>query len=99
MEIYFHTNLDEAQGDVRGLGLEQDSAWKKQFGIPPIGSLIQFNFRKAGKVGQFHYDLEVKNLTFNPENNKVIVLLGIPSYSGMSIATWTTWIREFKDKV
>jgi hypothetical protein len=95
MHIYFHTNLDEAQPDVRGMNAPgNDYHWPPEFGIPAVDSEVVFEFWRDNR--RLGYHLRVCAVRYVLERKTVNVELHMPTAPHQSIAEWTTWFRRHR---
>ncbi len=90
--IRFHTNLDEAQGDVSRLA----DMWPDNI-VPRVGEHLKLEFRRDGRR---YYELRVVQVRYGvslegEHNLSIEVELHLPPHHG-SIAEWTTWIRKHR---
>jgi hypothetical protein len=95
VNIYFHTNLDEAQPDVRGLNTPgHDYHWPPDFGVPSVDTEVVFAFRRDNKG--FAYPLRVCAVRYMLDSETVHVELHMPRAPHQSIAEWTAWFRRHR---
>lgn len=93
MKLHFHTNLDEAKGDVASLSGRYHDV--ESLPVPRKGERIEFSFGPDN----FHYHLEIVGVVYKLTLPRpyVDIELHMPSYHGaMTIAEWSTWFNRHR---
>lgn len=93
--IYFHTNLDEAHPDVRGMNTPgHEYEWHGEFGVPAVGSEIVFEFIRDNI--RYAYPLRVCAVRYMLDSGAVHVELHMPTAPHQSIREWVEWFNRHR---